>query len=122
MVDAETLLGSGLAHVVTIVLGLVGIAALVTTTVAGASWFWLFYLVICASFLDLFDDDPSWWQRFGGDSESVEAEEETTDEDAMEVLKRRYAAGEIDDGEFEARLDALLETPDSRAELETERN
>ena len=89
---------------------------------AGASWFWLFYLLIWASFLNLFDDDPSWWQKIGSDdSEEVQAEDHEEADDPVAVLRHRYAAGEINDAEFEARLDALLETPGSQAELETER-
>ena len=34
----------------------------------------------------------------------------TTDEDALETLRNRYARGEIDEAEFERRLEALLET------------
>jgi uncharacterized membrane protein len=33
--------------------------------------------------------------------------------DALEELKRRYAAGEIDDAEFERRLDRLVEVEDA---------
>ena len=38
------------------------------------------------------------------------AEEGRQQEDAIEMLKRRYAAGEIDEEEFEERLDFLLNT------------
>ena len=109
MVDGETLLDSGLAHIVVIVLGLVGIAALVVGgLVAGAAWFWLFYLIIWVSFLDLFDDS-SWLEFFDkGESEEVETEGHEEADDPVAVLRHRYAAGEIDDAEFEARLDALL--------------
>ncbi|MFC7177146.1 SHOCT domain-containing protein [Halosegnis marinus] len=41
--------------------------------------------------------------------------------DPVETLKRRYADGDIDDAEFDARLDRLLDTPDTLAELEAER-
>ncbi|WP_342633184.1 SHOCT domain-containing protein [Halopiger xanaduensis] len=37
------------------------------------------------------------------------------DEDAIEELKRRYAAGEIDDAEFERRLDRLVAVDDALA-------
>lgn len=36
--------------------------------------------------------------------------EESTDEDPVATLRRRYATGEIDEAEFERRLDRLLET------------
>lgn len=123
MVDGKMLLDSGLAHVVAIVLGLVGVVALVAGgPVTGAAWFWLFYLIIWASFLDQFDDSASWWERFGvDDSEQADTDEDEEAADPVAVLRHRYAAGEIDDAEFEARLDALLETPGSQAELEMER-
>lgn len=37
------------------------------------------------------------------------ADETQRDQDPVETLKHRYALGEIDDAEFEARLDRLLE-------------
>ncbi len=36
--------------------------------------------------------------------------ENASDEDPVETLRRRYATGEIDEAEFERRLDRLLET------------
>jgi uncharacterized membrane protein len=47
----------------------------------------------------------------------------TPDDDSVESLKRRYAEGEVDDEEFEQRLDRLLRSPDSdegSARAETE--
>ncbi len=40
---------------------------------------------------------------------------EETERDPVEVLKRRYAAGEIDEAEFEARLEELLDADTERA-------
>lgn len=38
---------------------------------------------------------------------------EAADDDALEELKRRYAAGEIDDAEFERRLERLVGVEDA---------
>ncbi len=42
-------------------------------------------------------------------------EEPQTEPDPVEVLKRRYAAGEIDEDEFERRLEELMDTDAERA-------
>jgi hypothetical protein len=126
MVDAERLLDSGLAHVITIVLGVVGAVALATgAATTDAFVFWIFYGIVWLTFLEQFEEKSEFWEKlFGGSTsdESLEADEETVpDEDPVTVLKRRYAEGAVDDEEFEARLDRLLETPDTLAELERER-
>ncbi|AFZ72882.1 SHOCT domain-containing protein [Natronobacterium gregoryi] len=43
-------------------------------------------------------------------SESSTADERTADEDPLETLRDRYARGEIDDREFERRLERLIAT------------
>ncbi|WP_231185196.1 SHOCT domain-containing protein [Haladaptatus sp. DYF46] len=50
-----------------------------------------------------------WYLRDGGET-VVEKEAEETELDAVEVLRARYANGDIDEAEFEGRLDTLLET------------
>jgi uncharacterized membrane protein len=127
MVDAQALLDSKLAHVIAIVLGLVGIAAFVTSSAATSFWFWIFYGLAWLTFLDLFDDDEAFWSLFRSESESEKESEpepvaEVPGEDPLETLKRRYAEGEIDDDEFDERLDRLVGTPDTLKELETERS
>lgn len=127
MVDTQALLDSKLAHVITIVLGLVGIVAFVTGSATSSFWFWVFYGLAWLLFLDLFDDDEAFWSLFRSDTESekqVEPEPVVTDPgvDPLETLKRRYAEGAIDDDEFDERLDRLLGTPDTLRELETERS
>ncbi|KTG09096.1 hypothetical protein AUR64_14965 [Haloprofundus marisrubri] len=47
----------------------------------------------------------------------MESEDETTESDAYEALKRRYADGDIDEAEFERRLGYLLETDEDHREL-----
>ncbi|WP_227353756.1 SHOCT domain-containing protein [Haladaptatus salinisoli] len=41
---------------------------------------------------------------------SDERADESEELDAVETLRKRYASGQIDDAEFERRLDALIET------------
>ena len=129
MVDTQSLLDSKLAHVIAVVLGLVGIVALVASSAGVSFWFWIFYGLAWLTFLDLFEDDEAFWSIFGSDSESESETTETkarTDdvpsEDPLELLKRRYAEGTIDDDEFDERLDRLLDTPDTLRELELERS
>ena len=54
----------------------------------------------------------------------VSVEEPIDDEEALASLRRRYARGEIDDAEFERRLERLRETEtlaDVRAQVASER-
>lgn len=130
MVDAQALLDSKLAHVIAIVLGVVGIVAFATGSAASSFWFWIFYGLTWVIFLDLFDDDEAFWSLFRDDSESeskTQAEPEPVvaevpGEDPLETLKRRYAEGAIGDDEFDDRLDRLVGTPDTLKELEMERS
>jgi uncharacterized membrane protein len=131
MVDAQALLDSKLAHVIAIVLGVVGVVAIVTSAAALSFWFWVFYGLVWLLFFDMFDDDEAFWNLFSSDSESEseqnEQKRESTEtdeptEDPLALLKRRYAEGAIDDDEFDERLDRLLETPDTLRELEMERS
>jgi uncharacterized membrane protein len=132
MVDGETLVESRLAHVVAVVLGAVGVAALLVGAASiSAFWFWLFYALVWFSFLELFEEESGLLDRLLAEvgvteSESESGREAVDDperepEDALAVLRRRYAEGRIDDDEFEARLERLLDAPGSAAELETER-
>ncbi|SEO35414.1 Uncharacterized membrane protein [Halogranum amylolyticum] len=129
MVDAQSLLDSKFAHVVAIVLGLVGIVALVASSTGLSFWFWVFYGLAWLTFLDLFEDDEAFWNLFSSDSER-ESETKTAKsngvegptEDPLALLKRRYAEGRIDDDEFDERLERLLDTPDTLRELEMERS
>lgn len=92
-----------------LILGL-GFAALFT----GQSWFWLVWVIGFAVVLPLVSI------AFGLDDEDEQAPEPPRDEEAeaLEELKRRYARGELDEAEFEARLERLLETEDVEAARE----
>lgn len=46
------------------------------------------------------------------DTEAVTASGDGSEDDALQRLRERYAAGDIDEVEFERRLEALLETED----------
>ena len=64
----------------------------------------------------LLGDRQDGWTGERGTEPQAEGEPESAteaEEDAVEELKRRYAAGEIDDAEFECRLDRLLSVDDA---------
>lgn len=71
----------------------------------GYSWFWVVWV---AGFVSLVPITAILSETIGetdADDESLADEAE-----ALDVLRERYAAGEINDAEFERRLDALLGT------------
>ncbi len=71
----------------------------------GYSWFWVVWV---AGFVSLVPITAILSEAIGeADSEEASPADEAG---ALEVLRERYAAGEIDDAEFERRLDALLGT------------
>lgn len=107
---AENLRNEASGVVALLILGL-GFAALFT----GQSWFWLVWVIGFAVILPLLsiafglDDD---------DADEPEAEPRDEEAEALEELKRRYARGDLDEEEFEARLERLLETEDVEAARE----
>ncbi|WP_255198264.1 SHOCT domain-containing protein [Halorarius litoreus] len=105
---AENLRNEASGVVALLVLGL-GFAALFT----GQSWFWLVWVIGFAVVLPLVSI------AFGLDDDEDEPEPpRDEDAEALEELKRRYARGELDEDEFEARLERLLETEDVEAARE----
>lgn len=69
----------------------------------GMHWLWWgFWIVVLGVLLAAF------WRLFSDRAETRRAVEE--EEHAEEVLRRRYARGEIDQEEYERRLQVLRET------------
>lgn len=64
---------------------------------------WLFTLFFLANPETFAAGPREWWN--GGSASETEAEES---DDPLRVLRRRYARGDIDEAEFERRLDRLL--------------
>ncbi|WP_435124264.1 SHOCT domain-containing protein [Halobaculum sp. D14] len=89
---------------------------------------WLLLTPLSAILGDVFvgDDDSETAaslsrSRSQSQSDAVGAERDAEAADPVERLRQRYAAGDIDDVEFEQRLDTLLETEDADAETARER-
>lgn len=87
------------------------LAGLLVTSIPIVGWFLLTPLLL------LFGEEIADW-LVGADIDAADADGEPAErpEDPVETLKRRYAAGEIDEAEFERRLDRVL----SQANGETE--
>ena len=101
-------LRENLTQVVSVVVTGVWLGALFT----GQDWWLPFmligYIVVVPLTALAFGDQEAiaeWW-----DDEEVDVPEEKTEDDAVETLKNRYAAGELTDEEFERKLERLLET------------
>lgn len=81
--------------------------------------FWVIWVVGFAVVLPLFAIAVGEHDRDGAaDPTRSTAAEQAETEDALEELKRRYARGELDEHEFETRLEHLLETEDVEAARE----
>jgi uncharacterized membrane protein len=114
-IDPEYLIETRLAHLIVIGLTLVGVAGVVTGPIF---WFWLGYFLVWITFVELFEDDflSTIFDR-GDGSDPERTDERTSDrldetDDPVETLKRRYAEGELDDDDFERKLDRLLAIDD----------
>lgn len=80
---------------------------------AGWSHFWIVFVIGFAAVLPLAGAIADWYEDRTADAESAEsAESDETDErtDALAELRQRYADGEIDEAEFEHRVEPLLKT------------
>ena len=75
----------------------------------GVPWFWVVFPVGFGGLLPVAMGLTELYERRQADHRAP-APESTTEEEALETLRNRYARGEIDEAEFERRLEALLET------------
>ena len=77
----------------------------------GVPWFWVVFPVGFAGLLPVALGVTKWYEQRQTDHRTHQSESTTTtEEDVLETLRNRYARGEIDEAEFERRLEALLET------------
>ena len=114
MVDADDLPGV----VAMLTLG-GGLAALF----AGYGWFWMVFVLGFAVATPLTallvgdDEERERWAETGRADGTAERSAPRDREDALDLLRERYARGELDDVEFERKVERLLET-ESVAEAE----
>jgi len=73
----------------------------------GVWWFWIVFPV---GFAGVLPAALGLTRLYRTGDETVDQSTAATEQDALETLRERYARGEIDEAEFERRLDALLET------------
>jgi uncharacterized membrane protein len=79
----------------------------------GVPWFWVVFPVGFGGLLPVAMGVTRWYEQWQTDHRTPATESTTAttgEEEALETLRNRYARGEIDEAEFERRLDALLET------------
>jgi uncharacterized membrane protein len=115
-----SLLEEASAITVFLVLG-IGLVALFT----GQPWWWMVFPVGFAVVLPLV---AILTDAFAPDADATredERDERNDAQDALDTLRGRYARGEIDEAEFERRVDRLLENEtveDAQARRERERS
>lgn len=98
---------------------------------AGFSSFWLIWVlgyVVVLPIVAILTDTNEWegtkneeWTAEGNQREPEQhtaSAESTSTQDALSTLRERYARGDLTDGQFERKLDRLLETetPENAAE------
>ena len=79
---------------------------------AGVWWFWIIFVVGFAGVLPAAVQLTRWHE-----SRRESQSQSHTESDPLESLRERYASGEIDEAEFERRVEQLLET---ESETETD--
>ncbi|MFC5365648.1 SHOCT domain-containing protein [Salinirubrum litoreum] len=115
-VDPEYLIETKLAHLLVVGLTAVGVAGVLT---GPTLLFWIGYFLVWITFVELFEDDflSRILDRGNDESDSARTDERASDRpaetaDPVETLKRRYAEGELDEDDFERKLDRLLAIDD----------
>jgi Predicted membrane protein (DUF2078). len=121
MAEAMDRIRDNLTEVVSVMVTGIWLLGLVT----GQDWWlpaMLLGYIVVVPFTALMYGDQDTIEEYWEDEE-VSVSEETDTEDPVETLKRRYAAGEIGDEEFERKLERLLETetPETRPKDEIDR-
>jgi uncharacterized protein YjbI with pentapeptide repeats len=111
---ADDSLSSLVGSVVTGAVITVGVALLV----AGWSDAWVVFVVGLVAVLPASVKLAEWYESRGTDEDSGTDEEVDEQQAALATLRDRYANGEIDEAEFERRVERLLET-ESVADAET---
>lgn len=106
--ETDDLLSSLVGSVVTGAIITVGVALLV----AGWSEFWVVFVLGFVTVLPASIKLAEWYEsRETGEESGSEASEEADGQQAaLATLRERYASGEIDEAEFERRVERLLET------------
>ena len=120
--DDETPLQQLVAGVVIACIFLVGFGLLAV----GYPWFWVAFPVGFAGVLPAALALAKLYEQRGETDDTAAVDADVTDEraDALAVLRDRYARGELDEEEFEHRLERLLETErvaDAKAHIEREK-
>ena len=78
--------------------------------VADWSLFWLVFVVGFVAVLPAATKLAEWYESRPADEDEADGEDEDKQASALATLRDRYASGEIDEAEFERRVERLLET------------
>ena len=78
--------------------------------VADWSLFWLVFVVGFVAVLPAATKLAEWYESRSADEDEADGEDEDQQASALATLRDRYASGEIDEAEFERRVERLLET------------